>query len=238
VKLADIRRESILGLDNIRLDLPVAGPGPRSLAAFLDYLGLAVLLALWVTFCALLLARLTPTVGTVLLLAGIFLLDWGYFAGLEIGTGGRTLGKLALHLRVVTSEGGTPSPGALLIRNLVRSLDLVFGVVLMAIDPLSRRLGDRLAGTLVIHDRRPEAGPVLGRVPPGWGPRELATVEAFLARAGTLESTALAWELADRILDRIRRDAPELLAGVDTRSDPVAAIRQALRVEPGGMEPG
>ena len=35
----------------------------------------------------------------------------------------------------------------------------------------------------------------------------------------------------ERILDRIRRDAPELLAGFDAGADPVAAIRQALQVE-------
>jgi hypothetical protein len=104
----------------------------------------------------------------------------------------------------------------------------------MAVDPLSRRLGDRLAGTLVVHDRgREAAAPVLGRVPPGWGPRELAAVESFLARAGTLEDTASSYAMADRILDRIRRDAPELLAGVDTRRDPVAALRQALQAEEG-----
>jgi hypothetical protein len=72
---------------------------------------------------------------------------------------------------------------------------------------------------------------VLGRVPPGWGPRELALVEAFLARAGSLEDTAAAWAMADRILERIRRDAPELLEGVDPRLDPIGAIRQALGVE-------
>ena len=145
--------------------------------------------------------------------------------------GGRTLGKKALKIRVVTAEGGTPGPGALLIRNLVRTLDLVIGVVMMAIDPLSRRLGDRLAGTLVIHDRRPETGPVLGRVPPGWGARELAAVEAFLARAAELEDRVLRREMADRILERIRRDAPEMLAGIDPDADPVAAVRRALQAE-------
>jgi hypothetical protein len=35
-KLNEARRDSILGLDNIRLDLPVAGLGSRSLAALLD----------------------------------------------------------------------------------------------------------------------------------------------------------------------------------------------------------
>ena len=229
--MADIGRESILGLDNIRLDLPVAGLGSRSLAAALDYMVLAGLAILWVLAVAFLMARVAPGWAPALLVAGWFLLEWGYFAGLEIATGGRTLGKLAVKLRVVTAEGGTPGAGALLARNLVRSLDLIFGPLLMAVDPLSRRLGDRLAGTLVVHDRPPDAAPVLGRVPPGWGPRELALVEAFLARAGSLEDTAAAWAMADRILERIRRDAPELLAGVDPRRDPIAALRQALGVE-------
>jgi uncharacterized RDD family membrane protein YckC len=231
--VAAIRHESILGLDNIRLDLPVASVGSRSLAAFLDYLVLMALWFGWILLIAIAIARLTPAWAPVLAIAGIFFLDWGYFAGFEIATGGRTIGKMALGLRVVTREGGSPGPGALLMRNLVRSLDLIFGVPLMAVDPLSRRLGDRLAGTLVVHDRGREKAPVLGRVPPGWGPRELATVESFLARARTLEDTADSWAMADRILDRIRRDAPELLAGVDMRRDPIAALRQALQVEEG-----
>jgi len=229
--VAAIRHESILGLDNIRLDLPVASVGSRSLAVFLDYLILAALAIGWVFLVVIALTPLLPNWVPVFLFVGIFLLDWGYFAGSEIATGGRTVGKMALGLRVVTAEGGSPGPSALLIRNLVRVLDLVFGVPLMAIDPLSRRLGDRLAGTLVVHDRGREKAPVLGRVPPGWGPRELAAVESFLARARALEDTAGAWAMADRILDRIRRDAPELLEGVDTRRDPVAALLQALQVE-------
>lgn len=228
--LADIRRESILGLDNIRLDLPIAGIGSRSLAAFLDYLGLMVLSLLWALLCVGILARATQTLGVVVLLGGLFLLDWGYFAGQEIATRGRTLGKRAMRLRVVTAEGGTPGAGALLIRNLVRSLDLLVGAPLMVFDPLSRRLGDRLAGTLVVHERPLEGGPLLGRVPPGWGPRELAVVESFLARAGTLEDP-LRRQMAERILDAVRRDAPELLAGAPPAADPVAALRQAFEAE-------
>ena len=233
--MGEIPRESILGLDNIRLDLPVASVGSRSLAAFLDYLVLGALIFLWALICTVALVSFLPEWVPVFLIVGIFLLQWGYFAAFEIASGGRTLGKMALHLRVVTAEGGTPGAGSFLIRNLLRSLDLFFGVPLMAIDPLARRLGDRLAGTLVIHERGTEAGPVLGRVPPGWGPRELAAVESFLSRARVLQNadTAGTWEMADRILMRIRRDAPELLAGIDTRTDPVVAIRQALQVEEG-----
>jgi uncharacterized RDD family membrane protein YckC len=228
--LSDIRRESILGLDNIRLDLPIAGIGSRSLAAFLDYLIVALLSLLWVLFCSLVLSRVSSTLGIAILLSGLFLLDWGYFAGQEIATQGYTFGKRALRLRVVTAEGGTPGPGALLIRNLVRTLDILIGTVLMAIDPLSRRLGDRLAGTLVVHERSLEAGPVLGRVPPGWGARELAAVESFLARAEMLEGP-LRWQMAERILAAVRRDSPELLADAVPGGDPVVVLRRAFEAE-------
>lgn len=230
MSLSEIRRESILGLDNIRLDLPIAGIGSRSLAAFLDYLLLAALSLLWALFCVWILTLVTQTLGIVILLGGLFLLDWGYFAGQEIATQGHTFGKRALRLRVVTAEGGTPGAGALLIRNLVRTLDILVGVVLMAVDPLSRRLGDRLAGTLVVHERPLEAGPVLGRVPPGWGARELAVVEAFLARAELLEPP-LRRQMAERVLDGVRRDAPGLLADAVPGADPVAVLRRALEAE-------
>ena len=230
--MAEFRQESILGLDNIRLDLPVAGVGSRSLAALLDYIVLSLLASLWILIGMIAVAAVSPWLAP-LILVGLFLLDWGYFALFEIATGGRTLGKMALGLRVVTAEGGSAGAGPLLTRNLVRLLDYFLGLPLMTIDPLARRLGDRLAGTLVVHDRPLEMAPVLGRVPPGWGPRELAVVEAFLARARSLDGTVGAWAMADRILDRLRREAPELLAGVDTRSDPVAALHQALQVEPG-----
>lgn len=233
--MSEARRDSILGLDNIRLDLPVAGLGSRSLAVLLDYLVLSVLIFAWIFVGGFVLAAVSPDLAAVVVLSGLFLLQWGYFAIQEIVTRGRTLGKRALGLRVVTAEGGTPGPGALLIRNLVKSLDIIFGVPLMVIDPLSRRLGDRLAGTLVVHERsRAEAAsPLFGRVPPGWSARELVAVESFLSRARSLEDVAAVYEMADRILQRIRRDAPDLLAGVDTRTDPVAAIRQALQVEEG-----
>ena len=230
--MSELQRESILGLDNIRLDLPVAGVGSRVLAALLDYLVMAFAGLVWFILWVLLFAEQGPW-AIALLLIVFFLLEWGYFAGQEIAMGGRTLGKKALKLRVLTAEGGTPGPGALLARNLVRSLDIVFGIPLLALDPLSRRLGDRLAGTIVVHEREREAAPVLGRVPPGWSARELVLVEALLARARVLDDPALVRQMAGRVLQRIAVDAPELLAGVDTRSDPVAALRQALQVEEG-----
>jgi len=232
--VADLDRESILALDNIRLDLPVAGVGSRCLAGLIDGFAVALLLVLWLLVCAALAIWLSGAWGVAVGVAGIFLIEWGYFAGMEIGTGGRTLGKMALQLRVVTSLGAEAGAGALLARNLVRDVDYLIGVPLMAYDPLARRLGDRLAGTLVVHEGRRRAV-LLGRVPPSWGAREVTTVEGFLARAGELRDAGARDEMARLLLARVERDAPELLAGLDPRArgNPVEALRLALAAEEG-----
>jgi uncharacterized RDD family membrane protein YckC len=235
--LAELERESILALDNIRLDLPVAGVGGRCLAGLIDYACVLLLDLLWLLLCSALALWVKGTWALALMVAGWFAIDACYFAILETATGGLTLGKMALHLRVVTAEGAQPGPGAFLIRNLVRLPDYFVAVPMMALDPLSRRLGDRLAGTLVVHDRQAERPPpLLGRVPPGWGPREVGVVEGFLARERDLADAIARDEMARQLLSRIGHDAPELLAGIDLHDPPggpVGALRRALQVREG-----
>jgi len=224
---------TVLGLDNVPLDLPVAGAGNRALAAFLDYLLLAAAFALVAagTIAAASLARMRGPWLLALVLLTFFVLEYGYFSGVEIATGGRSFGKWALGLRVATRFGGAPGVGALLVRNLVRTVDLLFGVPLMMLDPLARRLGDRLAGTLVVHvpqRAEPEAELVLTRIPRGWGPREAALLEAFLRRAPELEPARSA-AMAQALLACIQRDDPGLLAGVQPAADPVETLRRVLQ---------
>jgi uncharacterized RDD family membrane protein YckC len=228
----DRDRESIRALDNIRLDLPVAGVGGRCLAGLVDGILLAVMWMLWLLLCSTLARWGAHGWGVAVAVAGIFLLEWGYFAGMEIATGGHTVGKRALGLRVVAADGAGASTGALLVRNLVRDMDYLVGVPLMAWDPLARRLGDRLAGTVVVHDRRRAPAPLCGRVPDGWGAREVAIVESFLARAPQLADPAARDGMARQLLARVERDAPSFVAGLD-RGDPVRALRLALAVEEG-----
>jgi uncharacterized RDD family membrane protein YckC len=218
--------QSVLSLDNVRLDLPIAGPGTRGLAASLDYLLVTILIVLW--FFALDVGLGMSGVWAVVLgLVGFFLIEYGYFAGLEAATGGRTFGKWALGLHVVTRTGGRPALASLLIRNAVRSVDLVVGVPLMAMDPLSRRLGDRLADTLVL--RSPERAPrrSVGRLPRGWGGREVAIVEGLLSRAAEIEP-AHVQRLAGKLLDAIDRDDPTFLEGLERGPDAVAVLRRAV----------
>jgi uncharacterized RDD family membrane protein YckC len=207
----------------------VAGVGSRALAAFLDYLLVGIAVFVWGGICVGL-AALRPGLRWWMLaafLAGFFVIEYGYFASVETLREGRTFGKWALGLRVVSREGGRPGTPAFLVRNAVRSVDLVVGVPLMALDPLSRRLGDRLAGTLVVHAQAPAPETLVTHAPLAWTVAESALLETFLRRAPDME----AWRserLARQLLACIEHDDPELGGRIDRSSDPVGALRRLV----------
>ncbi len=223
---------AIYGLDNVRLELPFAGIGSRTLAAALDHCLLAMLQLVWIFGGAVFLGMFgLGGWGIGLLLVGFFLLQWGYFAGFEIVLDGQTPGKLAVGLRVVSHRGGRSTAAAFLVRNFLRSFDYFIGLPLMAVDRHARRLGDLVAGTLVVHHRRSAEGEVeLGRLPASWGAREVVVVESFLRRASAME-TQRAERLAARLLDWIERREPDFWAAIEPTAAAggrVAALRQAL----------
>jgi uncharacterized RDD family membrane protein YckC len=64
----------------------------------------------------------------------------------------QSLGKMAFGLKVVGPDGGTPTRLALVIRNLLRVVDVPLALPLMMvlISPLRQRVGDMVAGTVVV----------------------------------------------------------------------------------------
>jgi len=212
--LATEERPGLYGLDNVRLDLPVALAGSRSLAALVDYTILGILAAALIAGVLVLATILglfeTAAFGWVLALGllGLFLLEAGFFAVQEIAMSGQTLGKRLVGLRAVASRGGRASPLALLLRNLLRSLDLMFGMWFLVFDPRGRRIGDRLAGTMVVHELPPTIETdTVARVPAGWGPERIQVVESLLASLDTL-TPERAEELSRRVLEQAERDHP------------------------------
>jgi uncharacterized RDD family membrane protein YckC len=219
---------TVLGLDNIPLELPIAGAGSRALSAFLDYLIVGIVVIVWGVSCALVggLAKLGWWALAAFLI-GFFVIEYGYFAGLEIARQGQTFGKWALGLRVVTRDGGRPGTSAFLIRNAVRTVDLLVGVPMMATDGLARRLGDRLGGTLVVHVHAPARETVARRTPRGWDAQEAALLETFLRRARDMEAWR-AQRLAGQLLGCIAEDDPDLAASIDPGLGPVEALRRLV----------
>ncbi len=220
--------EVVLGLDNVPLELPVASLGTRALAASIDYFlfGLLIFAGLLGAIWVVAFAKLSFGWSVALFILLFFCLEYGFFAGIEIAMEGRSLGKRAVGLRVIARHGGRADATSLLVRNLVRSVDLVVGLPLMATDPLARRLGDRLAGTIVVHAVAAVPELMLQRLPRGFGAAEAAVLEGFLRRARDLEP-ARADALARRLVERIERDDPGYLEAADPGLAPAERLRRA-----------
>jgi hypothetical protein len=125
--------------------------------------------------------------GVILVVA--FALEWGYYILFESLWSGQTPGKKAMGLRVV-KEGGYPVTFIdVVLRNLLRGADWlpafnVVGLATMAFDPRFRRLGDLVAGTMVVSEERSRIGSAL-RISPAPSPEELEWIPASVRLDGT-----------------------------------------------------
>jgi uncharacterized RDD family membrane protein YckC len=212
----------------------VAGPARRFLAYLLD------LIICYLVFFALALLVMVAFVGTGgisdaadgaagtgigLLLVVLFAIQWLYFAVLEAWHG-RTPGKRALGLRVVTATGRPIGFRAAALRNVMRAADAlpltysggllsIAGLVSMSTTRRFQRLGDLVAGTIVIVPERATVATPLILFPPAQ-PHELAqlpddirldaderqAIEMFLRRGPRL-GRARQLELAEMIAPRL-----------------------------------
>jgi uncharacterized RDD family membrane protein YckC len=156
--------------EHVRFRYRVAGPVRRILAYLIDLLiRVLVLLVLGVILLIALGGAPEPALG--LWLFCWFVLEWGYYVFFETTGDGRSLGKRALSLRVV-KEGGFPI-GFIdsVLRNLLRGADFlpvgyIVGLFVMAGDARFRRLGDRVAGTIVVVEERSRVAAPLTITPP------------------------------------------------------------------------
>lgn len=187
--------------EGVALHLPVAGPVPRALAWLIDFaLRAAVLLV------ASMLLGILGDAGLGAFLVLLFVVFWLYPVVFEAMADGRTPGKRALGLQVVSADGAPIGWRASFTRNLLRTVDMLpfgyaAGLVACLCDPAARRLGDMVAGTLVVHRLAradmasvPAVAPLPSPVP--LQPPEQAAVVAFAERAPQL-TPARRDELAD-----------------------------------------
>lgn len=93
----------------------------------------------------------------------LFLIFAGYFAFFEWIWNGQTPGKRWLKLRVIREDGRPITFWEAAVRNLLRSLDMMplpfYSVGLISVFSTNRdqRVGDMVAGTVVVREREAEA---------------------------------------------------------------------------------
>jgi len=215
------------------LRFDTAGLGSRILARGLDTLiQVAFLLVLLLAFA--LFRSAVSGLGTVLLivfLVGLFLDLFMYSAVLETVWHGQTIGKRVLGLRVVTREGAPVQFRHAAIRSALWIVDgllvggPLIGVLAMLLTRQSLRVGDMVAGTIVVRERSGARAPaaVTFGVPPGWeayvdsidagalSPATYEAVRAFLLRGGSLQPRVrvpLAVALGRPIATQLHHDPP------------------------------
>jgi hypothetical protein len=132
---------------------------------------------------------------------------------------GQTPGKRHAGIRVINETGRAISPFEAIARNFLRVIDGLpgmygVGCITMFLDSRNRRLGDMVAGTVVVHERKDEGqeplwqsastngAAVSASVAVKLNLQEFQLIEAFLARRLDL-TTEVRRDTAQRIAQRI-----------------------------------
>ena len=154
---------------------------------------------------------------------GIFV---GYPVLFETLSRGRSLGKMAMGLRVVREDGGPIQFRHALVRGLLAVFEIyltsgTIAIICSLVSAKGKRLGDYLAGTVVVRERVPRISAPMVQMPP-----------ALASWAATLELSRLPDDLAlsaRQFLARARDLAPQVRHSIGSR----IAYDVSLFVAPG-----
>jgi len=185
--------------EHVVLDYEIAGIGSRTLAAALDWLILAALALISVLALGLW-REIAGWLAAIQILV-LYALVWGYFTCFEGLLRGRTPGKRWMGTRVIRDTGHPVTFTEAAARNLLLPLDLfaLLGVFLIAIHPRAKRLGDLVAGTVVVRDHpvvraaalQPQAtSDVAPAAAPELSDPEFRLLREFVQRAADLPQAA------------------------------------------------
>lgn len=246
--------------ERVSMSLPVAGIGPRVLAYLVD---VGLLFAFWTVVYFGLSLLVSDMLGAfqslaglvqVLLVVGVFATQWVYWTAAEVITHGQSLGKKVLRIRVVRADGSPVTFLDSALRNLARAVDFLpvgyaLGLLTMLVNVQHRRLGDWLAGTVLIREEAidldryvaapaaeaaiVDALPVIDTTPTG-GARlsseEVQLVVDYLDRAPQLWPEPRR-KLGEQLVDRVSAGAldPESRARIVAAPETLEAfLRQRL----------
>jgi uncharacterized RDD family membrane protein YckC len=211
------QHEPVVTGDAVVLDVQIAQLPVRALSAMIDitvvFIGYIIGVLLW---AATLLDFDAALSGAVLVIFTVLTVV-GYPAAFEAATRGRSLGKMALGLRVVSDDGGPERFRQALFRALAGVIEIwTFAggpaVICSLLSSKGKRIGDIFAGTVVISERAPKLTPPPPMPPQlawwapslqlsGLRPEQAELARQFLSRASQLDPV-----MRDQMAYRITTD--------------------------------
>lgn len=214
------------------LSYTIAGIGSRIYAGFVDMLICIGLILVVGIGSSILVAKLGTSLGLAaisswaiaLLSLMAFAIFWGYFVVCEWLFDGQTFGKWRLGLRVVRDGGYSVGIAASAVRNIMRAIDMqpgffyLFGITSAVLSKSGKRLGDMVAGTIVIQEKL-VAGPAAARTRraapvPATTPvallneEEFRLLERWYDRRMEIDTERRAF-LTTQVANRVRRALPD-----------------------------
>lgn len=213
--------------DAVVLDVQIAQLPVRTLSALIDIVVMVIGYLLGLMLWAATLTQFDTALTNAILLIFTVLVIVGYPLVLETATRGRSVGKIAMGLRVVSDDGGPERFRQALFRALAALVEIwmLFGspaVICSILSPKAKRIGDIFAGTVVVNERGPRLGPP-PTMPPslawwasslqlsGLSAGQAEVARQFLSRATQLDRQLrlqMAYRIAGDVVARIAPPPP------------------------------
>lgn len=221
------RSHELVTGDAVVLDIAIAQLPVRAVSALIDITVVMVAYLCSIVLWAMTLGRFDDALTAAILIIFAVLLLVGYPVTIETLTRGRSLGKMAMGLRVVSDDGGPERFRQALFRALAGVVEIWAltgspAVICSLLSARGKRLGDIFAGTVVISERAPASAPP-PLMPPGlawWAstlqlsglrPESAELARQFLGRAAQLDPHTrqmMAYRISGEVLAHISPPPP------------------------------
>ncbi|WP_369037946.1 RDD family protein [Streptomyces adonidis] len=192
----------------VTLELRPAKLPSRALAVLLDLVVVGLVYTVVTIVLVISTASLDEAAQFALSIAAFILVLVGAPIAVETLSHGRSLGKMACGLRVVRDDGGPIRFRHALVRGAVGVVEILmtFGVVACIASLVSargRRIGDVVAGTLVVRERVPVGRTAFVPPPPPWLSGRFAELDLSAVPDGL-------WLAVRQYLTRMRQLDPQV----------------------------
>ncbi len=235
-------QEPVVTGDAVILDVQIAPVPVRAIAALIDITVVFICYIIGVVLWAVTLSQFDSAFSAAVMIIFTVLAVVGYPVIFETATRGRSLGKLAMGLRVVSDDGGPERFRQALFRALSGVIEIWMltggpAVICSLLSPKGKRIGDVFAGTLVITERAPKLS-----LPPPMPPQlawwasslqlsGLGAEQAEMARQFLFRATQLNPPVRDQMAYRITSEVVSRISPPPPPGTPAPLILAAVLAE-------